>query len=166
MPFNTDGYTSIKNILTLRYGKIIEFVNAHVQATMTFPIVHDSNPICIYEIYEKLLTHVQSLETVRKLNTIKVYVRNTLDKLPQIRSDLVRLDDEWQQWYFPKLTNALRQWVLRNPVTETGKEKSPIRREKNFNTRQQNATNRKCVFSDGTGCRVNDCTEVKDPEIQ
>ena len=135
LPFNTDGYTSVKNILTSRYGKIIEVVNAHVQATMTFPIVHRSNPICIYEFYEKLQTHVQSLETVRKLNAIKVYVRNTLDKLPQIRSDLVRLDGEWQQWYFPKLTNALRRWVRRNPVTETGKEKAPIRREKNFNTR-------------------------------
>ena len=135
LPFNTDGYTSVKNILTSRYGKIIEVVKDHVQATMTFPIVHRSNPICICEFYEKLQTHVQSLETVRKLNAIKVYVRNTLDKLPQIRSDLVRLDGEWQQWYFPKLTNALRRWVQRNPVTETGKEKAPIRREKNFNTR-------------------------------
>ena len=51
----------------------------------------------------------------------------------------------------------------RNPVTETGKEKPPIRRDKNFNTRQQNATDRKCVFCDGTGHRLNDCSEAKDP---
>ena len=78
-------------------------------------------------------------------------MRNTLDKLPQIRSDLVRLDGECQQWDFSKLIDALRQWVETNPVTETGKEKPPTRRDKNFNTRQQNTTNRKCVFCDGTG---------------
>ena len=67
------------------------------------PIVHGSNLIHIHEFYERLLTHVQSLETIEKLNTIEGYVRNTLDKLPQIRSELVRLDGEWQQWDFPNL---------------------------------------------------------------
>ena len=74
---------------------------------------------------------------------------------------MFRLDGEWQQWDFHKFIDALRQWVVRNPVTETGKEKPPTRRDKNFNIRQQNATNRKCVFCDGTGLRINDCTEVK-----
>ena len=91
-------------------------------------------------------------------------MRNTLDKLPRIRSDLVRLDGEWQQWHFPKLIDALRQSsVERNPVAETGKEKPSILRDKNFSTHQQNATNRKCVFCDGTGHKINDCTGVKDP---
>ena len=65
------------------------------------------------------------------------------------------------QWNFPKLIDALRQWVQRNLVTETWKEKPPIRWDRNFNTRQQVATNRKCVFCDGTGYRINDRTEVK-----
>ena len=161
--FNTEGYTQVENILTSRYGKMSEAVNTHVQAIMTLQIVHGSNPISIHEFYEKLLTHVQSLETMGKLITIEKYVRNTLDSIPQIRSNLVRLDGEWQQWDFPKLIDALRQWVERNPVTEIGKEKPPIRRDKNFNTRQQNTTDRKCVLCDGTGHRINDCTGVKDP---
>ena len=56
------------------------------------------------EFYEKLLTHVQSLERIGKLNIIKRYVRNTLDKLP----DLVRLDSELKGRNFPKLIDALR----------------------------------------------------------
>ena len=39
--------------------------------------------------------------------------------------------------------------------------KPPIRRDTNFNTRQQVETNLKCVFCDGTGYRINDCNEVK-----
>ena len=79
-----------------KYGKVSEIVKAHVQAMMALPTVHDSNLIRIYELYEKLLTHVLSLEIMGKLNTIEGYVRSTLDKLPQSLSDLVRLDGVWQ----------------------------------------------------------------------
>ena len=32
-------------------------------------------------------------------------MRLTLDKLPGIRADLVRLDDNWQDWDFEKLVD-------------------------------------------------------------
>ena len=163
LPFNTEGYTQAKNILITWYGKVSEVVNKHTQAIVTLPIVHGSNSIRIHEFYEKLLKHVQSLGTTEIPDTIERYVRNTLDKLPQIQSDLVRLHGEWQQCEFLKLIDALREWVKRNPVTETGKEKPPNWRDKNFNTREQNETNWKCVFCEGSGNRINDCTDVKDP---
>ena len=52
---------------------------------------------------------------MRKLNEIKGYVRNTLDKLRGIRAGLVRLDDSWQDWGFCELVEALRKWTERNP---------------------------------------------------
>ena len=58
-----------------------EFVTAHVQTIIALPIIHGSKPTRIYEFYEKVLTHVQSLETMGKLNTTEGYVRNTLDIL-------------------------------------------------------------------------------------
>ena len=103
MPFNKEGHTQGKNILSSRYGKVSEVVNAHIQATMSLPIVYGSNLISIHKFYEKLLTHVQTLETMGNFNTIKGYVRKKLDKLPQILSDLVRLHGECQQWDFPKV---------------------------------------------------------------
>ena len=84
LPFDTESYTQVKNNLTPRYGKVSEVVNGHVQAIITLPIVHDSNPIRIHECYKKLMTHVQSLETMGKPNQIEGHVRNTLDKPPQI----------------------------------------------------------------------------------
>ena len=47
-----------------------------------------------------------------------------------------------------------------------GKEKRLSGRDKNFNTRPQNATNLKYVFCDGTRHRISDCTEVKDRIFQ
>ena len=40
----------------------------------------------------------------------------TIDKLAGIRGDLVRNDDDWQNWDFVKLCDALGSWIRRNPV--------------------------------------------------
>ena len=42
-------------------------------------------------------------------------MRLTLGKLPGIRADLVRLDDNWQDWDFEKLVDSLRRWSDRSP---------------------------------------------------
>ena len=54
------------------------------------------------------MSSVQALETMRKLNEIRGYVRHTLDKLPGISADLVRLDDSWQDWEFCDVVKTLR----------------------------------------------------------
>ena len=72
------------------------------------------------------MSSVQAMETMRKLNEINGYVRNTLDKLPGSRADLVRLDDSWQGWGFCELVEALRNWAERNPKI-IASEKNPKR---------------------------------------
>ena len=42
-----------------------------------------------------------------KLNKINGYVRFTLDKLCGIKADLVRTDDNWQNWGFNELIEAI-----------------------------------------------------------
>ena len=51
-----------------------------------------------------------------KVKKISGFVPATLDKLPGIRADLVRLDDNWQEWRFPELIESLRRWCDRNPI--------------------------------------------------
>ena len=50
-----------------------------------------------------------------KMKEINDYVRVTLDKLQGIRADLVRIDDNWQDWKFQQLVEALQKWTVRNP---------------------------------------------------
>ena len=52
---------------------------------------------------------------MRKLKEVNGYVRFTLDKLNGIRTDLVKVDDSWQNWSFPEFIEALRKWMERNP---------------------------------------------------
>ena len=108
MPFNSEGYTRANNILMTKYAKPRAVANAHIQCIMGLSVITETNPTRINEFYEKLVTNIQTLESMGKEKDIRGYVRLTLDKLPGIRSDLVRLDDNWQEWRFPQLVEALK----------------------------------------------------------
>ena len=95
------------------------------------------------------MSSVQALETMRKLNEIKSYVRNTLDKLPGIRADLVRLDDSWQDWGFCELVEAVRKWTERNPKIIASK-KNP-KRDNVYHTKEKE---QKVIEVKGVKCRV------------
>lgn len=54
--------------------------------------------------------NAQSLETMGRLHDVTGNVRAALNKLKGIKADLVRGQVGWQEWDFPKLIEALRQW--------------------------------------------------------
>ena len=56
------------------------------------------------------VNHIQALDTIGKLKEIKDYVRLTPEKLPNIKSDLVRTDDRWHDLDFEELTKELSNW--------------------------------------------------------
>ena len=51
-----------------------------------------------------------------KIKEMNGYVRVTLDKLQGIRADFVRNDDNWQDWKFQQLVEALKKWTVRNLI--------------------------------------------------
>ena len=109
LPWNTEGYERAKNILSSKFGKPSELANAHIQNILSLPVIAGTNPVWISEFYEKLMTSVQSLDTMEKLKEIDRYVRTTIDKLPGIRGDLVRIDSDRHNWYFGQFVEQLRQ---------------------------------------------------------
>ena len=94
-----------------KYAKPREVATVHIQCIMGLPVITRTNPTRINEIYEKLVTSIQTLESIGKKEDIGRYVRLTLAKLSGIRADLLRLDDNWQEWRFPQLAEGLRKWV-------------------------------------------------------
>ena len=100
------------------------------------------------------MPRVEALETIRKLNEIKSYVRNTLEKLPGIRADLVRLDDSWQDWGFCELVEALRKWTERNPKI-IASEKKPLNGM--FTIQKKEQKSRSCVYCEKEGHKSSEC---------
>ena len=77
-----------------------ELTNPHIQNILSLTSIPGKNPVRINVFYKKLMTSVQSLDTIVKLKEITGCARTTLDKLPGIRADLVKVDRDWLNWVF------------------------------------------------------------------
>ena len=47
---------------------------------------------------------------------LKGFVMTTLNKLPNVKPDIVRMDQEWQRWDMDKLIENLQNWLRRNKI--------------------------------------------------
>ena len=97
---------------------------------------------------------------MNRLKEINGYMRLTLDKLPGIRADLVRLDDKWQEWDFAKLVDSLRRWTERNPKNILNNDPK-YKRGNVFHSKEQKQTPRACVYCDKQGHKASECEIVK-----
>ena len=101
------------------------------------------------------MTSVQSLDTMEELKEMNGYVPTTIDKLPGIRADLVRIDDDWHNWDFGQFVEQLRQWNERNPIRF---EKKPPEHQKRNSVTSINGSRK--ILSDEKFCF--NCTRTKD----
>ena len=107
--------------------------------------------------------NVQSLETKGRLGDVRGNVALTIDKFAGIRGDLVRIDDDWQNWDFVKLCDALASWIRRNPV-----ESSEDHREETLHSKRDQIARRRfttqqtraCVYCDDPTHRGLECHRV------
>ena len=120
---------------------------------MNLPHIKGVNVARIDEFLNKLFPSIQALESVGKLREIAGYARMTLNKLKGIRADPIRLDDDWQEWGFPKLVEALTKWAERNSIHNEI-------REKVFTTKGT-YQKRQCVYCGNSNRKSADCKKVQ-----
>ena len=155
LSFTSEGYTRVTNILLAKYGKPNEVANAHVQNIMSLPQIDNQNPEKVHDFSGKLLCSVQALDTMGKIKEMNGYVRVTLVKLPGIRANLVRNDDNWQDWKFQQLVEAIEKWTVRNPIPLSDK-RNPEKGNgysKSYHTKE---TKSECVYCEKPDHRSSD----------
>jgi hypothetical protein len=170
LPFTIEGYERATTILKTKYGKTSEVANSHMQSIVSLPVVKGTQPKKIHEFFESLVTNTQALGTMGKLSQVHGFIRPTLDKLPGIRADLVRLDDEWQDWGFTQLVEALRKWCERNPIvieekpdhggSDTGGSK--VKSVRCFQVNQQQWKPKPCVYCNSDQHKSVVCDKIVD----
>ena len=156
LPFTSEVYNRAKAILREKYGKENEIVKAYSKKILDLPLITSNNAKKISEFSENLTYCVQSLQTMHKLDGVNGLTSLTLDKLPGIRGDLVRSDNEWESWDLHRLAEALRLWVRRNPVD---RDDEPERKKREMKTFHSNL-GRGCVYCDCKDHKANDCPKV------
>ena len=164
LPFTAEGYNRAKSLLLSNYGKESEVTKAYVKEIMALPVITSANPKKISEFSETLTYCVQALETLNKLTEVNGNVPMTLDKLPAIRGDLVRMDPEWEKWNFAQLSEAVRLRTKRNPVEEreTSEQLNPKcdRSNKLFQARGGDGKPNKCVYCNDVTHRSSECQKI------
>ena len=53
-----------------------------------------------------------------KADMLRGFVMSTLNKLPQVRPDIVRNDENLENWDMEALINNLQQWLKRHQVDD------------------------------------------------
>lgn len=156
----TVGYKTAWERLKKEYGQTKVVVNAHMDEIINLTPVRGSNYSKVQEFYEKLSKNFDALQTLEEGEKLHGFVMATLNKLPQVKPDLVRVDENWEDWSMEDLIDALQKWLRRNNTeTSTEQHKKP---EKHLFTLKGEKPTPYCLF-----CRKQDhwsdsCTVVKE----
>ena len=118
--------------LKSEYGQRKLVVNTQVEEIVNLPVIKGSNYLKIQEFYKSVSRNYDVLLTLGKANMLKGFVMSTLNKVPQVRPDIVQMDEIWENW--EALINNLQQWLKRDKVDDAPGDIGSVRpkREKHW----------------------------------
>ena len=115
------GYKTTWEQLKKEYRQTKVVVNVHMDEIINLTPVRGSNYNKVQEFYEKFSKNFDTFQTLEEGEKLHRFVMATLNKLPQAKPDLVRVDENWEDWSMEDLIDALQKWLRRNN-TETSTE--------------------------------------------
>ena len=164
LPHTAQGYNRAIAVLKDRFGKDSEIVKCFVKEILELPHIPTANVKKIHEFYDKLTYCVQSLETMKQLDAVNGTVSMTLEKIPAIRGDLVRNDNDWDKWTYVQLTEALQFWTRRNPLDGVKNDDSTKKQDHRrgcFQVQQKGGIKPKaCVYCGQVEHRSSECKKI------
>ena len=153
----SEGYKTAWERLKIEYGHNKLVIAAHMEEIIKSQTVRGRNYDKVCEFYESLCKNYDTLQTLGEEAMLKGLVVSTLNKLPQVKPDLVRIDDDWEDWNMKQLLSALQGWLKRNKTEEvpTKEHENPRKKERNWYTQKGGEfTNGKgkgpvCIYCEG-----------------
>ena len=89
-----------------------------MEEIINLPVTRGSNYERVHKFYEKLRKNFDVLQTLGEGEMLKSFVLSTLNKLPQVKPDLVRIDKGWEDWNMEKLIDSTQKWLERNKAED------------------------------------------------
>ena len=124
-------------------------MNAHVEEMVNLPVIKGSSYLKIQEFYDSVSRNYDALLTMGEADMLRGFVMSTLNKIPQVRPDIVRTDENWEDWDMEALINNLRQWLKRHKVDDASGDSGVTRpkREKHWYNKEKGDP--VCIFCEG-----------------
>ena len=126
------GYKTSWQRLKTEFGQSKTVITAHMEEIIILPVTRGSNYERVREFDEKLSKNYDALQTLGEGEMLKGFVLSTLNKLPQVKPDLVRTDEGWEDWNMEKLIDSIQKWLKCNKAEDNYKIK--------WRQRERNAT--------------------------
>ena len=142
------GYETAWERLKREYGQTQVVVNAHVTEKINLGIVKGTDYERVRKFYEKLSRCYDALQTLDRKDILSGLVMTTISKLPNVKPDLVRTDDKWEEWSMKDLVENLEKWLRRNKPGETSfANEERHKREKHWYSEEaKEKPLRKCIY--------------------
>ena len=149
------GYKTAWERLQKEYGQTKLVVNAHMDEIIYVTPVKGNSYDKIRDFYERLSKNFDALQTLEEEYMLRGFVMTTLKKLPQVKPDLVRVDDNWEEWNMKELIENLRKWLQRNKTDDSSADSGDSRRrERHWYTKGKRENGREprgpsCLYCQG-----------------
>ena len=144
---STEGYKTAWKCLKQEYGQTKVVINANLDEIINLPTIRGTNRDKIQEFYDKLSNNFDGLQTLGEGDKLQGFVMNTLNELPHVKPDLVRVDDSWEEWKMENLIENLQGWLKRNNYEDSSKHTGEHKRkERNWFGGEGK---QKCIFCKG-----------------
>ena len=133
------GYTIAWKRLKSKSGQSKLVVNTHVEG---------SKYMKIQEFYESVSRFYDAFLTVGEADMFRGLAMSTLNKLPQVRPDIVPTDENWENWDIEAMINNLQQLFRRHKVDDAPKGSGAVqsKREKWYSGERKYPV---CIFCEG-----------------
>ena len=114
IPNNEEGYDKALQLLKDEYGQERTVITAHTKEIIDLLAVKGVRYAKIRQFYDTLCINYEALRAMKDHTKVEGLVLPTLAKLPGIKADLTRNDDNWENWSFDDLLTEIRKWLKRN----------------------------------------------------
>ena len=108
------GYKTAWERLKKEYGQTRLVVNSHIDEIVNLDAVKGKSYEQVQAFYDRLSANYDALRTLDEHAKLDGFVMCTLNKLPQVKPDLVRTDDDWEEWSMENLIDNIQSWLRRN----------------------------------------------------
>ena len=119
IPNTDDGYDRALELLRKEFGQNQAVIAAHTKEIIEMGVVHGTKYSRIKEFYDMLSINYEALRAMDAHKKVEGLVLSTLEKLPHVKPDLARNDENWEQWTYEQLLEEVRKWLKRNQTEET-----------------------------------------------
>ena len=88
-------------------------------------------------------------QCIGEAQMLRGFVMSTLNKVPQVRLDIVQTDEYWENWDMESLINNLQQWLKRHKVDDAPGDSGGVRPKREKHWYDKEKRDPVCIFCEG-----------------